>query len=392
METRYVTFLAVFLILLVNGCSAVDGKKNLGTNSGLDKSEGKGSSNEETGGSHSVTKSVEVDKVKEDKGNQVGKLKESINSKKIDNSTKDRDSGKGENMQKSNENNSTKEVGSKETENTKNSNGNTNEESRAKEGDNGKGILSDETISKDLPKEVGNIDDSKTLTKEGAEHEKCDSSNKCMDDGNNFVACLRVPGNDSPALSLLIQNKVKSPLSVTISAPEYVQLKETEVQLVGEGHRELMFTVKKRGTDNVIMFIAKNGNCSLDFGDLIAHNWEEESDNTPKSTYFSFMSRKSTLIFISLAALLVLAAGCMCASIRWKHFSSSSPKYQRLDMELTVSGARKLDSDANDGWDNSWGDDWDDEEAPKTPPIPVTPSVSSKGLASRRLNKEGWKD
>lgn len=63
-------------------------------------------------------------------------------------------------------------------------------------------------------------------------------------------------------------------------------------------------------------------------------------------------------------------------------------------MDLPVSGGGKPESEVSDGWDNSWGDDWDDEEAPKTPSLPVTPSsnLSLKGLATRRLNKEGWKD
>lgn len=58
-------------------------------------------------------------------------------------------------------------------------------------------------------------------------------------------------------------------------------------------------------------------------------------------------------------------------------------------MDLPVSGAA---SETNDGWDENWDDRWDDEEAQKTPTLPATPNLSSKGLASRRLSKEGWKD
>lgn len=60
-------------------------------------------------------------------------------------------------------------------------------------------------------------------------------------------------------------------------------------------------------------------------------------------------------------------------------------------MELPVSLGGKAVADNNDGWENSWDDNWDDE-TPHTPSLPVTPSLSSKGLASRRLNKDGWKD
>ncbi|PKI45335.1 hypothetical protein CRG98_034296 [Punica granatum] len=58
-------------------------------------------------------------------------------------------------------------------------------------------------------------------------------------------------------------------------------------------------------------------------------------------------------------------------------------------MELPVSNVVKPESsDFSEGWDESWGDGWDDEEVPKTPSMPVTPSVSSKGLAPRRATKE----
>lgn len=71
-------------------------------------------------------------------------------------------------------------------------------------------------------------------------------------------------------------------------------------------------------------------------------------------------------------------------------------------MELPVSNnalVPKSDHESgDDGWNNNWGDDWDDEngdgdeEQPNTPVLPLTPSVSARGLASRRLSKEGWKD
>lgn len=70
-------------------------------------------------------------------------------------------------------------------------------------------------------------------------------------------------------------------------------------------------------------------------------------------------------------------------------------------MELPVSSTAaaalvsKSDQESgDDGWNNNWGDDWGDgdEEQPNTPVLPLTPSVSSRGLAPRRLSKEGWKD
>ncbi|KAH7841776.1 hypothetical protein Vadar_034227 [Vaccinium darrowii] len=115
----------------------------------------------------------------------------------------------------------------------------------------------------------------------------------------------------------------------------------------------------------MIVLTAGNGNCSLDFRDLTSLDSMKETDYT---------------------------SIWMCVSFKRRHFDSSASKYQKLEMELPVTGTGKVMSELNDGWDNNWDDDWDDEEAPKTPSMPLTPRLSSKGLAPRRLNKEGWKD
>ena len=134
------------------------------------------------------------------------------------------------------------------------------------------------------------------------------------------------------------------------------------------------------------MIVLKDGSgeCSLDFKDLIVHN--------AAKSYVNFLSQTPTTTFIFVAAILILASGWMCMSFMWRQLTRNGLKYQRLDMGLPVSGGAKIESDVNDEWDNNWGDNWDDEEAPMTPSMPVTPSLSFKGLASRRLSKEGWKD
>ena len=156
---------------------------------------------------------------------------------------------------------------------------------------------------------------------------------------------------------------------------------------------QVKVSITSRGSENLIVLRAGNGQCKLDIKDTIAHYFGKEFDKSHKSTdIINFMSRTSTIVVLSFAALLILASGWMCISFRRKHPSNNTSKYQRLEMELPVSGEGKTESETNDGWDNSWGDDWDDEEAPKAPSLPVTPSLSSKGLASRRLSKEAWKD
>lgn len=230
------------------------------------------------------------------------------------------------------------------------------------------------------------------VRKENFGGEECGLSDKCTAEKNALVACLRVPGNESPDLSLLIQNKGKGPLSVKISAPDFVWLEKTQIQLQENRNEQVKVTVKNGGTDNLIVLTAGNGNCSLSLKDLIAHSLRKEADYTSQSTYIKFFNRTPFVAFIIFAALLLLASIWTCLSFRRRHFPSNGSNYQKLDMELPISDGGKTDLELNAGWDDSWGDSWDDEEAPKTPSMPVTPSLSSQRISSRRVNKEGWKD
>lgn len=121
-----------------------------------------------------------------------------------------------------------------------------------------------------------------------------------------------------------------------------------------------------------------------------------ERRNAPKLIDAGFMSRRMpSMGAISLAAVaLVFAFACACMRLRRKRFSGRSFKYQKVDSAMPVSAATEADeSNTNNGWDNTWSDGWDDEEAAvTTPTMPTTPSVSAKGLTPRRFKKEGWKD
>lgn len=372
MKATSIFLLPFFLVLLVNDSSAAD-KTNFSASSGLDPNLiGSRSSNDTTGGSNLVANSSQTKNVNGNRGDRVNKSVEGIDDKNG-----------------INKNNTFHPLGSKNADNVQKGNA---VPKGKKELSDRKDNLSDEVKSKDVSKEGGPDEDSGKSRKEGTRVEECHSSNKCMDEKMQFVACLRVPGNDSPDLSLLIQNKVKGPVTVRISAPDYVRLEKTKVQLRENEGNELRVSIRRKGTVNLITIKAGNGNCTLDFKDLMAHNSGEDFDNSLKSTYFKFLSKKLTVPFISFAALLILASGCLCVSLRCRQLSSGKSKYQRLDMEVPVASLGNSESDNNHGWDNSWDDNWDDEEAPKTPSLPVTPSLSSKGLASRRLSKEGWKD
>ncbi|CAI0441175.1 unnamed protein product [Linum tenue] len=238
--------------------------------------------------------------------------------------------------------------------------------------------------------------------KEISRGEECDHSNKCVIEDSKLVACIRVPGNESPDLSLLIQNNGNVPVSVTILSPDFVHLETKNIQLQQKENKKVKVSIADRGSDSSIVLKTATGSCSLDIRDVIDHYLGEDSDNSLGGSTQA-ISRSRTHLLYLLACFVVVpvlvGSGWLCFILWRKKFSNGtggSSKYQRLEMALPVSGGvgKTAQPEANeDGWDNSWGDDWgDDEEMPKTPSMPLTPSVSGKGLASRRLNKDGWKD
>ncbi|XP_010418503.1 PREDICTED: uncharacterized protein LOC104704074 [Camelina sativa] len=257
-----------------------------------------------------------------------------------------------------------------------------------------------ETTKEDEEEAVSNS----SRKKQGFHGEECDPSNMCTDQEHEFVACLRVPGNDAPDLSLLIQNKGKRALLVTIAAPGFVRLEKNSVQLLQNEDTKVKVSIKKGGSnDSAIVLTSSKGHCSLELKDLAASH-ETESEDTVSVSRPSILSiRPRTLIVIIMISFLVLSLVVIPVIIHvCKNKSGGNNKYQRLDMELPVSNpavVTKSDKESgDDGWNNNWGDDWDDEngdgdeEQPNTPVLPLTPSVSSRGLAPRRLSKEGWKD
>ncbi|XP_051137723.1 uncharacterized protein LOC127255961 [Andrographis paniculata] len=222
--------------------------------------------------------------------------------------------------------------------------------------------------------------------------EKCDSSsNSCTADDNMLVACLRVPGNDSPALSLLIQNKGKGSRTITISAPNLVKLDKGNIKLQENKDDEVKVTIDGLESGDTIELSAGQGVCRLNFSEQYLAL--KKADHIPKDPHSSIFNRTLSTGFLILGVAIVAAASFFIYTrFGSRYFTGKGPKYQKLDAELPVSHGSKLEAGGIEGWDDSWGDNWDDEEAPLTPSMPITPSLSSKGIASRKFNKDAWND
>lgn len=222
---------------------------------------------------------------------------------------------------------------------------------------------------------------------------KCDSqSNRCIDDDKTFVACLRVPGNESPALSLLIQNKGRGSRSITISASKLVKLQKNQIELQENQDTEVTVSISSLESDPFIELESGHGNCSLNFTEQYLalkkanHSSESASVNIFKLTIF-----RGFLAVFALVTVAVAVSVLMYTKLGRK-FSRTGPKYQMLDMEIPVPHNSELQPGKNEGWNDSWEDNWDDEEAPMTPSMLVTPSLSINHMASRKFSKDGWND
>ncbi|VAH11093.1 unnamed protein product [Triticum turgidum subsp. durum] len=210
---------------------------------------------------------------------------------------------------------------------------------------------------------------------------ECDPSHRCLIEKQRFIACLKVSG-DSSALSLLMDNKGTNPLDVSITAPDYVILAEDTVHVEANGHNETQVSVSVSDTVNDMAIVLKvaEETCKINLETAVTRNTGRVIPMRLTPTY----------MLVPVFVLLGLAG--LCVKLRRARKQDGGPAYQKLDApELPVSIGGKKEADQPDQWDDNWGDDWDDEEAPSTPSNSM-PNLSSKGLASRRSTKDGWKD
>ncbi|CAH1415445.1 unnamed protein product [Lactuca virosa] len=228
---------------------------------------------------------------------------------------------------------------------------------------------------------------------------QCDSSFKCTigndDENHGMVACLSVPGDESTEVSLLIQNKGKGLLVVDITAPEFVRLDKTKVKIQENDDQKVMVSIGDGKTKKFITLKTLKGSCNLDFMDFLTHNPIKKSNYMSRLTFTNLFKRTPFVGLISLAFVLVIVSVMACVTYQRRRLmiNNGAAKYQKLDAGLPVSGGPKMDFDQKDGWNDNWSDDWDDVEAPNTPStMPLTPSISSAGVSSRRVNKDAWKD
>ncbi|CAA7410143.1 unnamed protein product [Spirodela intermedia] len=236
---------------------------------------------------------------------------------------------------------------------------------------------------------AGDSSSKTAVAKEKSPVEDCGEKNGCTDTKNNFVACLKVPGNDSSGLTLLIVNKGIGSLTVNIQAPEHVSLEKSVVLRVNE-RKTVKVSVKKGVGDESIILNSGDGRCELSFPELIPNSVKDGSGGASVPSSGRLLS-PAGLVYLALAAVALAVVAWLLVKHRRARRSLRAGS-RRLGGALPVSGGEHgAAAGWNDGWEESWDDDDDDEETPRTPSKPLsTPSL--KRLAPRRSNRDSWKD
>uniref|UniRef100_A0A0D9WJZ9 DUF7356 domain-containing protein n=1 Tax=Leersia perrieri TaxID=77586 RepID=A0A0D9WJZ9_9ORYZ len=209
---------------------------------------------------------------------------------------------------------------------------------------------------------------------------ECDPLHRCVIENKKFIACLKVPGEDSLALSLLMDNKGMDPLDVRIATPEFVTSAEDTIHVKANDHNETQVTIFNNGAPNlaIVLRVAEE-TCNISIHRAIARETSR------------VMPMRLTSTYMLVPVFVLIGAVVACVKLRRTGKQDGGPAYQKVDVaELPVSTGGKKEADQSDQWDDNWGDEWDDE-APLTP-TRAMPNLSSKGLASRRSTKDGWKD
>ncbi|XP_015692832.1 uncharacterized protein LOC102714649 [Oryza brachyantha] len=110
---------------------------------------------------------------------------------------------------------------------------------------------------------------------------ECDPSHRCVIENKKFIACLKVPGEDSLALSLLMDNKGMNPLDVGIATPEFVTSAEDTVHVSANDHNETQVTIFKNGAPNMAIVLrlrVAEEDCNISIHRAIARETSQNSE------------------------------------------------------------------------------------------------------------------
>lgn len=199
-------------------------------------------------------------------------------------------------------------------------------------------------------------------------------------DLKSLTACILGFDNGSHWWTVLIQNSGERTLSVDVLAPNLID--NSLVEIAKHQTKTINLTV---GQSTEVILNAKNGDCVLHLDPL-----ESQANfflNLPSYDQLITPINGAYFLIITVVVFGGTLACCMCRKGRLE----VGIAYQELEMAMPESGVAN-DFETAGGWDKVWDDNWDEENAIKSPAARHSASVSANGLTSRTPNKDGWEN
>ncbi|XP_047336246.1 uncharacterized protein LOC124939835 [Impatiens glandulifera] len=216
-------------------------------------------------------------------------------------------------------------------------------------------------------------------------NESCNDPTKtCMT--GEMIACFQGLGNGIKNIVILVQNEGEITIRVTVKQPS---LENTTDPLEVHGHQIGKIDIPVTD-DPKIVLNAGSGDCELNIGPSSSSQKEDIFQK------FQFYYNQVTPIY---GACMFFVVAMIVGGI-WSYckFSQGNQEgeipYQELEMGSPGS-ASALNIDSAEGWDQVWDDDWDEENAVRSPVGRKNRvgSVSAKGIPARSSNnrvEDGW--
>ncbi|XVF65945.1 hypothetical protein PTKIN_Ptkin09bG0291800 [Pterospermum kingtungense] len=211
----------------------------------------------------------------------------------------------------------------------------------------------------------------------------CDGvANNCTD-GGSLTACIKSFGTGPGELFILVHNSGEKTLKVNPAGP------------IGESFPKGI-TIPKHGTKkiNISSTVSKNSELVLNAGSedcvLRLNPLLSEGNfflNLP--SYDQLVTPINGAYFL-IVTVVIFGGSWACCMFRKRRRHDGIP-YQELEMGLPGSMAA-TEVETAEGWDQVWDDDWDENNAVKSPGGRHVANISANGLTARSSNRDGWEN
>ncbi|PIN21757.1 hypothetical protein CDL12_05544 [Handroanthus impetiginosus] len=199
--------------------------------------------------------------------------------------------------------------------------------------------------------------------------ENCDKVfDKCVIKDYSITACFPFLANGSRASFVLVVNdgETNRQLNMTVR-PANISVQDIEIS--GHKPKKVNLPSNTTGTSSILVSV-ENRDCIIQIRASI-----------PKDFYIEYLTPINGTYLVLVAALFIGGTWTCFKLVKTRHLDDGVP-YQELEMENQESNDT-FTVESPDGWDQNWGDDWDEEKAVTSPGANRIGKVSENGASSK---------